>query len=151
MTIRETIFRPTQYASWISDCIIQSLDLKAASVADLALGKWEAADIAIAVEAECGFQMGASRVEGTVFVGDGDFFSCFDITDCVDGFTLCIGVPIVVRVWKTAVIYEANGRIDAANHGVTAAGQSICFGNTAEWVFTRRTIVKRKELPLLVF
>lgn len=126
------------------------LDLKAASVADLELGKWEGADFAIAVEAERIFQMGASGVGGTAFVvGDGNFFPCIDITDCVDGFTLCIAVPIIVSIWKTAVIYEANGRIDATNHGVGTAGQSVGFDNTAERVFAREIVMKQKELSLL--
>lgn len=119
------------------------LDLEAASVADLELGKWEGADFAIAVEAECIFQMGASGVGGTAFVvGDGNFFPCIDITDCVDGFTLCIAVPTIVSIWKTAVVYEANGRIDATNHGVGTAGQSVGFDNTAERVFAREIVMK---------
>ena len=126
------------------------LDLEAASVADLELGKWEGADTAIAVEAECIFQMGASGVGGTAFVvGDGNFLPCIDITDCVDGFTLCIAVPTIVSIWKTAVIYEANGRINATNHGVGTAGQSVGFDNTAERVFAREIVMKQKELSLL--
>ena len=126
------------------------LDLEAASVADLELGKWEGADIIIAVEVECIFQMGASGVGGTAFVvGDGDFFPRIDMTDCVDGFTLCIAVPTIVSIWKTAVIYEANGKIDATNHGVGTVGQSVGFDNTAEWVFARETVMKQKELSLL--
>ena len=39
------------------------LDLEAASVAKLELGKWEGADTAIAVEAECIFQMGARKAQ----------------------------------------------------------------------------------------
>ena len=100
------------------------MDLEAASVDDLELGKWEGADTAIAVEFECIFQMGASGVGGTAFVvGDGDFFPRIDMTDCVDGLTLCIAVPTIMSIWKTAVINEANGRIDATNHGVGTAGQ----------------------------
>ena len=126
------------------------LDLEAASVADLELGKRDGADFAIAVEAECISQMGASGVGGTAFVvGDGNFFPCIDITDCVDGFTLCIAVPIVVSIWKTAVIYEANGRVDATNHGVGTAGQSVGFDDTAERVFAREIVMKQKELSLL--
>ena len=126
------------------------LDLEAASIADLELGKWEGADTAIAVEAECIFQMGASGVGGTAFVvGDSDFFPRIDVTDCVDGFILCIAVPTIVSIWKTAVIYEANGRIDATNHGVGTAGQSVGFDNTAERVFAREIVMKQKELSLL--
>lgn len=62
--------------------------------------------------------MGASGVGGTVFViGDGNFFPRIDVTDCVDGFVLCFGVPAIVRIWKTAVINKVNGRIDATNYG----------------------------------
>lgn len=126
------------------------LDLKAASIAILELGKWEGADTTIAVEAECVFQMGASGVRGTAsVVGDGNFFPRIDVTDCVDGFTLCIAVPTIVSIWKTAVIYEANGRINATNHGVGTAGQSVGFDNTAERVFAREIVMKQKELSLL--
>ena len=116
----------------------------------LELGKWERADPAIAVEAECVFQVGASGARGTAFVvGDGNFFSRIDVTDCVDGFTLCIAVPIIVSIWKTAVINEANGRIDATNHGVGTAGQSVGFDNTTERVFAREIVMEQKELSLL--
>lgn len=126
------------------------LDLEAASVADLELGEWEGADFAIAVEAECIFQMGASGVGGIAFVaGDGNFFPCIDITDCVDGFTLCIAVPTIVSIWKTAVIYEANGRTDATNHGVGTARQSVDFDKTTKRVFAREIVTKQKKLSLL--
>lgn len=124
--------------------------MEAASVADLELGKWEGADTAIAVEAECIFQMGTSGVGGTALVvGDGNFFPCIDITDCVDGFTLGIAVPTIVSIWKTAVIDEANGRIDATNHGVGTAGQSVGFDNTAKRVFAGEIVMKQKKLSLL--
>ncbi len=75
------------------------LDLETASVADLKLGKWEGAETAIAVEAECIFQIGASGVGGTAFVvGDGNFFPRIDVTDCVDGFALYIAVPTIVSI-----------------------------------------------------
>ena len=47
------------------------------------------------------------------------------------------------------MIDEANGRIDATNRGAGTAGQSVGFGNTAERVFTREVVMKRKELSLL--
>ena len=60
------------------------LDLEAASVAGLELGKWKGADFAIAVEAECIFEMSGSGVGGTAFVvGDGIFFPCINKTDCI--------------------------------------------------------------------
>lgn len=125
-------------------------DSTAASVAGLELGKWEGADLAIAIKAEFIFQISASRVGGTAFfVGDCNFFPCTDITDCVDGFIFCIAVPIAVSILKTAVIYEANGRIDATNNGVGTAGQSVGFDNTAKRVFAREIVMKRKELSLL--
>ena len=34
--------------------------------------------------------------------------------------------------WKTAVINEADGRIDATNYGAGTAGQSVGFDNTAK-------------------
>ena len=67
--------------------------------------------------------MGVLRVGRAAFViGDGDFFPCIDMMDCMDGFTLCITVSTIVSIWKTAVIYEANDRIDATNHRVGTAG-----------------------------
>ena len=91
--------------------------------------------------------MGASGVRRTAFVvGDSNFFARIDVTDCVDGFTLCIDVPTIVSIWKTAVINEANGRIDATNHGVGTAGQSVGFDNAAERVFAREIVVEQKEL-----
>ena len=126
------------------------LDLEATSVADLEFGKREGADTAIAVEAECIFQIGASGVGGTAFVvGDGNFFPRLDVIDCVDGFTLCITVPTIVSIWKAAVIYKANGRIDATNHRVGTAGQSVGFDNTTERVFAREIVMKQKKLSLL--
>lgn len=126
------------------------LDLEAASIADLELGKWEGTDNAITVEAECVFEVGASRVEGTaIVVGDGNLFPCVDATGRVDGFRLCIAVPVIMSIWKTAVINEANCRIDATNNGVRTAGQSVSFDNTAERVFAREIVMKRKELSLL--
>ncbi len=69
------------------------------------VGKWEGAETTITVEAELFFEVGASGVGGAAFiVGDGDFFSGFDGTDCVDGFVQPIAVPTVMSIWKTAVI-----------------------------------------------
>ena len=94
--------------------------------------------------------MHASGVAGTAFVvGDSNFFPCIDITGCVDSFTFGIAVPTIVSIWKTAVINEANGRIEATNHGARTAGQSVGFDNTAERVFARKVAMKRKELSLL--
>jgi len=94
--------------------------------------------------------MGSSGVGGTAFiVGDSNFFPEFDETDCVDGFALCVAVPTIVSIWETAVVDEANGRVDSANRRVRAAGQSVCFDNTAKWVLPREVIVKGKELSLL--
>lgn len=130
--------------------MVQMLDLEATSVADLDFGKWEGADTAIAVEAECIFQIGASGVGGTAFVvGYGNFFPRVDVMNCVDGFTPCIAVPTIVSIWKAAVIYEADGRIDATNHGVGTAGQSVGSDNTTERVFARKIVMKQKELSLL--
>ena len=114
------------------------------------LGKWEGAETAVAVEAECFFQIGASGLGDTAFVvGDSNFFPRIDVPDCVDGFTLCIAVPTIVSIWKTAVINEANSKIDATNHGVGTARESVSFDNTAERVFAREIVMKQKELSLL--
>ena len=95
------------------------MDLEAASVADLKLRKWKGVDIAVVVEAGCIFQIGALGVGWTTsIVGDGSFFPYIDVADCVDGFTSCITIPTAMSIWKTAMIYKANGRIDASNHRV---------------------------------
>ena len=41
VTICETIFRPTHHAGGITDCVVQTLDLNAAGITVLDLGKWE--------------------------------------------------------------------------------------------------------------
>lgn len=124
--------------------------MKAASVADLAVGRWEGAETTIAVEAECFSKIGALRVKGASFiVGDGDLFSGFDVTYCVDGLALCIAVPTIMSIWKTAVINEANDRVDSPNSRVRAAGQSVYSDDTTEWVLAREVIVKGEELSLL--
>ncbi len=49
--------------------------------------------------------MRSSGVGATAFVvGDGNFLPGIDVTDCVDGLALCIGVPTIVSIWKTAVV-----------------------------------------------
>ena len=67
----------------------------------------------------------------------------------MDGFTLCVAVPRVVGIWTTAVVDEADGRIDTTNHRIGTAGQSVGVDNTAERVFAGEVVVKRKELSLL--
>lgn len=127
-------------------------DLEAASVANLAVRGCERAETAITAESEFLFQKSASGVEGACsIVGDGDLFPGFDVTDCVDGLALCIAVPIIVSIWKTAVIDEANGGVDSTNRRVGAAGQCVCFDNTAEWVHAREVVVKGEELSLFGF
>lgn len=96
--------------------------------------------------------MGASGARSAAFViGDGDFFTSFDTTNCMDGFTLRVAVPAMISVWKTTVVDKANGRVDSANHRSRAAGQSIGFDNTAEWVPPVEVIVQGQELSLLSF
>ena len=105
VTICQTIIWPVHHAIRITDCVVQMLDLEAASVADLELGKCEGADTAIAVEAESNFKMRASGVRGIAFiVRDCDFFPRIDIMDCVNSFTLGIAIPTMVSIWKTAMI-----------------------------------------------
>lgn len=119
------------------------LDLDPAGVAELEVGRWKGAETAVTVETECIFQDRASGVRGIAsVVGDGDFLTRIDITGCVDGFALCIAVPIVVSIWKTAVVDEADGRIDATDDGVVTAGQSVGFDDTAERVFAGEIVVK---------
>ena len=114
-------------------------------------GNWEGAETAIAVKAECIFHMNASGLRGAAFVvGNGNFFSSADVTSCVDGLAFCIAVPVILSIWETAVVNEANGRVNATNWGVWTAGQSVGFDNTTEWVLATEIVVKRKELSLLV-
>lgn len=41
------------------------------------------------------------------------------------------------------MVDEANGSVDATNWGVGAAGQGVCFDNTAEWVLAREIVMER--------
>jgi hypothetical protein len=36
-------------------------------------------------------------------------------------FTFCLTIPTVVSIWETAVVDEADGRVDSANYRVSAA------------------------------
>lgn len=119
------------------------LDLDPAGVALLEVRRWEGAEAAGTVEAECIYQFRASGVRGLAsVVGDGDFFTRIDVTGCVNGFEAGIVVPIIVSIWKTAVVDEADGGIDSADPGVVTAGQRIGFDDTAERVFAGEVIVK---------
>jgi hypothetical protein len=92
----------------------------------------------------------SDQCSGTALVvGDGDLFSCFDEANCVDSFAFCITVPAIVSIGETAVVDEANGRVDSANHRVCTTRQSVGFHNTAEGVLAREVVVKGKELPFL--
>ena len=65
------------------------LDLDTAGVADLELGKWEGTDSAGTVEAKCASEVSAPGRRWAAFVvGDGDFFACRNVTDCMDGFPI---------------------------------------------------------------
>lgn len=150
MTIRETILGPTHHASWIPDCVVETLHLEAARVTLLKLESWEGAESTVAVEAECFLQRGASGGAGAGFgVADGEFFTRGDGADGVDCLGFCVIVPVVVGVWETAVVEEANGRVDTANRGVGTARQSVGSDNPAEGLLAGEIIMKRKELALL--
>jgi hypothetical protein len=128
------------------------LDLVAAGVAGLAGGKGERAETTVAVEAESSLEKGAAGVVGAAcVVGDGDFFAGSDVADCVDGFAVRFAVSAVMGIVETAVVDEANGRVDSANRRTGAAGEGICFDDAAEWVLAREVVVKGKELPLFGF
>lgn len=93
--------------------------------------------------------MSASDFEGiAALVGDGDFFSGRDIADFVDCFAVQIAVPTVVCVWETAMVYKVDRGIYSTDSRAWAARQSVCFYNTAEWVLSRKVVVKREELML---
>lgn len=77
------------------------------------------------------------------------FFPRTNVADRVDGLALCIGVPTIMSIWKTAVVDEVNGRVDATNLGLGTAGQSVSLDNTAKRALAREIVMKRKELPLL--
>lgn len=73
------------------------LDLETTSVTFLKLERWEGVKSAVAVKAE----VGASGVGRTTFVvGEGDFFAHIDVADRVNSFVLCVGVLVIVGVWK---------------------------------------------------
>ena len=82
-------------------------------------------------------------------IGNGDFFPCADVTDRVNGLAFCIAVPVIVGIWETAVVDEADGRVKAPDWGVGTAGQSVGLDDTAEWVLTKEIVMKRKKLSLL--
>ena len=119
MAIRYTLIWLVHHAAWTTDYFVEWFNFAAAGVADLELWGWEGAETAIAVEAEVVFKVGAAGVGGAAFVvGDGDFLFGFDVTESMDGFALRVIVPIVLSIWKTAVVDAAYGREDPANHGV---------------------------------
>jgi hypothetical protein len=67
--------------------------------------------------------MGASGVRGVAcVVRDGNFFPGFDVTDRMDSFTLCLAIPTVMSIWETAVVDEANGRVNSPNNRTGATG-----------------------------
>jgi hypothetical protein len=67
----------------------------------------------------------------------------------VDGFAFCIAVPTMVRIWETAVVDKADGRVDSTDRRIRAAGQGVCSECTAERVLAREVVVKGKKLSLL--
>lgn len=88
-TVCQTSIRPAEDAVWIPDRVVQMLDLDTAGVADLKLGKWEGANPAGTVEAECVSEVRAPGSRGAAFVvGNGDFFACRNVTDCMDGLAI---------------------------------------------------------------
>ena len=126
------------------------LDSKAASIAELELGEGEGAESAMAVEAECILQVSVSKVSRAAsVVGNGDLFPRVDVSRCVDSLDLRVAVPVIVSVGETAVVDEANGRVDTTDRGVGTAGQSVGSDNAAKWLLTGKIIVKGEELPLL--
>lgn len=138
------------YPFWITDGVVELLDLKAASVANPELGKWEGAKSTIAVEPECVFQIGPAGVGWPSFlVGDGDFFSGLDVANRMDGLALCVIVPAIVSIWQTAVIDETNGGVHPPYHRVRATGQSVCSENTAECMLAGEVVVQGEEHSLL--
>ena len=77
------------------------LDLETTSVTFLKLERWEGVKSAVAVKAERVPQVGASGVGRPTFVvGEGDFFAHIDVADRVNSFVLCVGVLVIVGVWK---------------------------------------------------
>ena len=89
-------------------------------------------------------------MKGAAFVvGDSNFFPRLDVTNSVNGFVLCIAVPTIVSIGETAVVNEADGRVDSTDHRAWTTGQSVCSYNTAKRVLAREVVVKGKELSLL--
>lgn len=96
--------------------------------------------------------MGVSGFRRAAFiVGDGNFFSGLDVTDCMDGFAFCLAIPAVVSIWETIMVDEADGRVDSTNDRVRAARQSVRLDNTTKWVLARKVVVMGKKLSLFDF
>jgi len=137
-------------AGGIADRGVETLDLEAAGVAGCQRGRGEGAEGASADEAECVFQMGASGGGGEAcVVGDGEFVAGGDGADGVDGLARGGAVPAVVGVWETAVVEQADGRVDGADVGGGTAGKSVGFGDAAEWVLAGEVVVEGEQLSLL--
>lgn len=89
--------------------------MKAASVADFEVGKWERAEIAVAAKAKYVSKIGPSRVGGAaLIVGDSNFFPGFNVADRMDCLAPFIAVPTIMSIWETAVV-EAGGRAESTH------------------------------------
>lgn len=80
----------------------------------------------------------------------GDFVAGVDGADGVDGFSRV--VVLFQLLWafgRQAVVEQADGRVDGADVGGGSAGESVGFGDGAEWVLAGGVVVEGEELVLL--
>lgn len=69
----------------------------------------------------------------------------------MDGLMLLGSVPVVMGIWDTAVVDEADGGIYTTNGRAGSAWQSIGLDDAAERVLARVVVVKRQKWALRFF
>ncbi len=62
---------------------------------------------------------------------------------------LRIGIPVVLCIWNTVVVNEADRGVYSTCHGAGAARERVRFHNAAEGMLAREIVVGREELSLL--
>jgi hypothetical protein len=80
-----------------------------------------------------------------MLIRDCDFFSGLDRSNRMDCFVLLIRIPVVVRVWDTAVIDEADCRVNPTPYIVRSTRQSVCREDGTERITSRGFIVQGQD------
>lgn len=150
--VAQTLRRPSHHVRWITDGIVEASHQSSTGVTVLELGRGTRASAAAAVEVK-GFPEEVTAFSGwtSMIIRYCDFFSGFDGSDRMDCFVLLIFIPVVVRVWDTAVIDEADCRVNSTHCTVRSTRQSICLEDGTERVTSRGFVVQRQELTLRCF